>query len=386
MIDTMGFYIQISEEDYKKLMNMGILTERIHKDTGFIEFEYHNFKISHSWNYKVLWKVDNIHYIWDPQNKKTVAEFGLPYLKIEFSAPKVLHGHNLESITIEGMLDACLIVSEKFEKYSGVSLPGPGEWYIYRIDLCANFKLKNLDQVKTLIRYLQRLDYPRRKGNLYKDTGLYFASRHNTLKLYCKGDEFKRHDLERFKDELSRVRLQKIADKILRIEIETKGRIKYLVKRHEIEYNESFLKFKGCVNLEDFLYIVDIKNELERAIKIFLVGRVTKIMQSLDVFHKLSTVKGIRSARSYYAIYMLIVTHGQNEAKRSVPKRTYYKALKIFRENGISLIVSDENETEYFLDRGFPADFTFDMNEENKYYQLPISESKYRSDVTAEPL
>jgi II/X family phage/plasmid replication protein len=386
MIDTVGFYIPVSNEDYKKLIGTGIMTQRIDRDTGFVEFEYTNFRVDHSYNYKVQWKVDNKHIVRDPGLKRMVQTEGIPYLRFEFSAPKILFGHNLYSVDVEGMLDACLIVKNSFEKLSGVELPGPGWWYPYRIDTCANFILDDISQVKSYIRYAQRLDYPRRKGNIYKDTGLYFASTHNTLKMYCKGEEFRKHDAERFLNEVTRQQLQKQADKILRIEVENKRRIKFLIEKHEAEYNETFEKFKGWVSLEDLLYIVQLNDETKHVISKFLAGTETKVMQSLDVLDILCTVKGIRSPKSYYGIYMLIVTQGQNEAKRRIPKRTYYKALRIFRENGISLIASDKNETGYFLDRGFPADFTLDRNEENKYYQQPLSELKYHSDGTAEPL
>jgi len=385
MIDTVGFYIPIAEADYKKLMTKGIMTQRIDKDTGYVEFEYTNFRVNCSHNYKIQWKVDNRHSLYDPERKTTVEKEGAPYFRLEFSAPKILFGHNLKTISVDLMLDACLIVKEAIEQYSQIEIVGPGRWFVYRVDVCANFVLENKEQVKSYIRYLQRLDYPRRLGNIYKDESLYFPSRHNTLKIYCKGEEFKEHDAKRLFSDDERNTLQKDADNLLRVEVELRKRINYVIGKHEMEYNERFEKFKKCVNLEDFLYAIDVNDELKRVMKTFLAGTETKVMQSLDVFNILSKVKGIRSPKAYYGVYMLIVTNGQNEAKRNVSKSTYYKALKIFRENGISLTVSDKNETEYFLDRGFPADFTLDITAENKYYQLPVSELIYPSNGMGEP-
>lgn len=380
MIDTAGFFIKLSFEQYEKLLTMGVLTERIDRESGFVEFEYTNFRVSHSWNYKVMWRIDNKHWVYDAERGVTVEQEGCPYLRFEFSAPKVLSGHNLETIDIEGFISACAVVRVAFEKVTGVDLPGPGDWFVYRLDLCANFVLDNLQSVKSYIRYLQRLNYPRRKGTLYPDESLYFPSRHNTLKVYAKGPEFKAHDACRFLDELQRKSLQNVANKILRIEVEMKGRIKYLVEKHEVEYVETFNKFKGCVSLEDFLYIVDVVKEVRFVMKRFLVGEETKIMRSLDVYRVLTSVLSVRVARSMFAIYMLLVTQGQREVKRRVPERTYYRALSVFRKYGISVIASDVEKNEdfreksefaFFLDSGFPSDFSLDLSEGNKYYQLP---------------
>jgi II/X family phage/plasmid replication protein len=380
LFDSMGFYIQISEEDYQKLLCSGVMTQRIDRESGFVEFEYTNFRVSHSFNYRVQWKVDNRHMVKLPEYQVPQEVEGIPYLRLEFSVPKILHGHNLLSVGMDGVIEACAIVKAGFEKMSGVVLDGPGDWYVYRVDVCANFELETIDEVKSYIRYLQRLDYPRRIGNAYKNTGMYFGSVHNTLKIYCKGAEFKKHDAERFISDFERFRYQKQADKILRIEVELKRRLKYLIEQHEEKYNEKFLKFKGYVSLDDLIYIVDFKNEMERVMQKFLVSSDTKIMRSLEVLNILKSILKASSARSYYALYMLLVTQGQEEVKRQVSKSQYYRALKIFRECKISIIASDiekksefneNSEFQYLLGLGFPVDFKLNMDNSNKYYQLP---------------
>jgi len=382
MFDTVGFFIPVTKEQYDELITKGVMTQRIDRESGWVEFEYTNFRVSHSWNYRILWKVDNKHYEIDEKSKIPIEVEGRPYLRLEFSAPKILYGHNLKSVDVELMLESCLIVAASFEKMTGVELPGPGAWHVYRVDTCANYLLENIGEVKGYIKYLQRLNYPRRWANTYKDTGLYFASRHNTLKFYCKGKEFIKHDADRFVDELERKRLQNIADRILRVEVEHKRSLRYLVSQHELKYNEIFKKFKGCVDLDDLLYVVNFKNEMERVMKKFLVGTETRVMRSLDVFRVLSKAKGSRGARSLYAVYMLLVTQGQMEVKNRVSRSVYYRALRVFRDNGISVIVSDvskdesfveDKESNFFLDRDYPQDFSLKMVAENKYYQLPLA-------------
>ena len=381
MFDTIGFYIPISEANRLFLMEKGLHTERIDRETGFVEFEYTNFCTHCSYNYRVQWKVDNKHFLYDQDLKASIEVEGVPYLRVEFAAPKMLYGHNLESIDVEGMLDSCLAVLTAFKASTGIDLPGPGWWYPYRVDTCANYLMQNGDEVKSYIRYLQRLDYPRRKGNQYSDTGLYFVSGYNTLKIYYKGDEFKKHDASRFDDEVLRKKLQNDANKILRVEVELKRRIKYLIDKYEKENAVRFVRFKGWVSLEELLIVVNLKDEMEHVMKKFLVGRETKITSSVDVLSKLCAVYSERQAQSFFAIYMIIVLQGQNEAKRRFNERTYYRALRAFRENEISLVASDvkidenfkeRSEFECILGRGFPVDFSLKMDRSNKYYQLPL--------------
>ena len=380
MFDTWGCYVQISETDYKILLGQGIMTQRIDKENGLVEFEYTNFRVSHSYNYKVQWKVENKHIVKLPEYDAPQEIEGIPYLRFEFSVPKILYGHNLNSVDIGGVIEACAIVKSSFEKMTGVRIAGPGEWYPYRVDVCANFLMSDIAEVKSYIRYLQRLDYPRRLADARRDTGVYFASVHNTFKVYAKGPEFKVHDAERFLSDIERYRLQYKADKILRIEVELKRRIKYLIEKHETDWGDRFLKFKGFIDLEDLIYIVDFKDELERVMKKFLVGKTTRVMRSLEVLNILSSVMSLRSARMHYGIYMLLVTQGQAEVKRQVPKSAYYRSLRIFRENNISVVASDvekkddfreNSEFEYMLGLGFPSDFSLELAETNKYYQLP---------------
>lgn len=381
MIDTAGFFVRLSYEDYRKLMTMGILTKRVRQDSGFVEFEYTNFRLNHSFHYSVLWKLDDKEFVRHPDGRVVGERGGDPYLRLEFSSPKILFGHNLVSIDIEGFISACSLVRDQFEKMTGVLLPGPGQWYIYRLDVCANFLLDDIENVKSYIRYIQRLDYPRRPGNSYKDTGLYFASRHSTLKVYCKGEEFKKHDAVRFADSDFCYELQKEANNILRIEVELKRRIRYLIDKYEVEHIGVFFnRFKGSVCFEDFLQVVNIEEELRYTMRKFLVGEETKVMRSRDVFGKLCSSLGERAARSAYAVYMMLVTQGQSEVKRAIPERTYYRYVRIFRELGISVVASDVVKDDSFeenpefcfvLDRGFPQDFSLELSEGNKYYQLP---------------
>lgn len=68
MIDTVGFHVLIDKETYRDLLEKMIVTQRIDKQTGDIEFEYNNARVnfhSPSWNYKVLFKVTDEYWAYD---------------------------------------------------------------------------------------------------------------------------------------------------------------------------------------------------------------------------------------------------------------------------------------------------------------------------------
>ena len=383
MLDTLGFFIQITEENYHHLLALacGFETSRVDKSTGLIEFEFTNFRVLQSYNYRVQWKVDNKHFVRSPEHKSCIEIEGIPYLRVEFSVPKMFYGHNLESVGVEGALEACLLVKKAFENMTGVLLPGPGAWAIYRCDVCANFVLPSPVMVSSYLRYMGKMDFPRRNGHLIKNQTVYFSSRHNTLKIYDKGAEFKVHDAARFVNDIERQRLQNKASRILRCEVELKKRIRYLMEKFEKENNVRLETFKGYPMFDDFLNIVDLNNELSRCLDKFLVGRETRAMHSLDVLKKLNSEFSLIKARGCYAVYMMIVTQGQEETKRQVPKSTYYRVISILRELNISVMCSDikkddtfEEISEFeFLDRGFPKDFSLEISETNKYYQMPLA-------------
>lgn len=372
MIDTLGFFVVIDRQTYDWLQSRSILTQRIDQETGNIEFEYSNFSIHQSWNYKVMFRIDTKSWQHDINAAAPVYAEGIPHIRFEFSAPKILWGHNLDSCNKSDAFAAVRMVKDAFEKKFEVKLDSIFDWYCYRIDTCANYILDSAVQVKNYIRYLQRLDYPRRHNNkkTYGDNSLYFSSRQSTLKIYAKGEEFKAHDAKRFLDEVEQRRLYNKALCICRFEVEHKNRLRYIKEKLE-EQKILVPTFQGYMRVHETVEHFDEVTEMERIICKFLGGTETRIMRNLDVFRLLKLHMSEKAARSMYAIYMLLVTQGQDEAKRQVSKPTYYRATKTFRELGISIILSDVERTDYFLDRGFPNDFELTMSRENKFYQWP---------------
>jgi len=91
-----------------------------------------------------------------------------------------------------------------------------------RIDITESFQLGTREEVRSWIRAAQQTVRGRRQGvSAYNEQTLYIGqgSRRKTLKIYCKGDEVKKHPIS---DKLSQddvYRLTKLADDLLRVEL-----------------------------------------------------------------------------------------------------------------------------------------------------------------------
>lgn len=360
-------------------------------------FEYSNFQmLEPSHGYGIKFQLTDEAYVFDVALNRPVFTRVRPYIRFEFSIPKMLYGHNLDSSF--DVIGACRKVKSTFEEIFICSIPYVEAWYCYRIDTCANFIMNDSNEVKKFISHLQQLDYSRKPKQIHNgatDCSLYFATRYNTLKIYHKGMEYKKHDGKRrvniLLTEEARAKEQFKADCILRIEVEHRRSLEYLTDKAGYgsvvldnlgtqpklniqflaENVELFGKFLNGYNLVLLLEKVDFKTEMERVMKKLLNGTVGAVQKSADVYNVLVLRLGTKSGNYYYAIWSRIITHGQAAVKLSIKERTWFKACSIFRELGISLIASDIYRGDV-AECGFPTDFKLEISRDNKYYQLPL--------------
>jgi hypothetical protein len=187
MIDTTGFKAIINDDTYEKIKEKTRMTQRIDKETGEIEFEYDNGQTNHSSNYRIVYKISDEY--WDYQkpedSSKSVSnsrknqphkKTGISHVKLEFSIPKILLGHNLYSASMALIYDAMYEVKKAFEEKYECVLPNMPEWYCYRVDTCANYLLSTEKEVRNYISFLSKLDYPRREPMKFGSSGIYFPS------------------------------------------------------------------------------------------------------------------------------------------------------------------------------------------------------------------
>lgn len=377
MIDTIGFYAPLDRESYNKLTSQGILTQRVDLSSGCIEFEYINNSLpapSHNYSIRVSCREDM--FMYDPALKKTLKERVQPYIKIEYSVPKYLLGHNLSSVSWDGVYSSIEMIRKDLKALS-VKLPSKKYIYLYRLDLCANYFLDAFEQCSNYVNYLSKFNYPRRKIRFYENESIYISGKRTTFKIYVKGAEFKKNDRRRIidsKGEVKAYNLQKTADKILRVESELKTILKeFCIECQKITaHKKVFNTFNGYMCIDDLMNFVNVKTEYNKFVNKFLCGMETKSMKTKDVYDLLKANFSLRCASNYFGIYMLLVLHGQKAAKRSTSKATYYRVTKIFRELGISIVNVDVKKIED-VERGFPSDFSLFISDDNKYYQLPLA-------------
>src|SRR5689334_22562066 len=127
MFDTIGVYVPITEHLFSELRKISFLTTRTDCQSGEVIFEYSNFDFHPSHGYNVLMQMKNEAWVYDSEFKRPTLSTVRPYLRFEFSIPKVLYGHNLVSTT--AALEGCKKVKAAFEKCYGLSLPYIQAWY-----------------------------------------------------------------------------------------------------------------------------------------------------------------------------------------------------------------------------------------------------------------
>ena len=229
--------------------------------------------------------------------------------------------------------------------------------------------------VKELINYFQMLTYSRKERQTFGVTGIYFPSRHATLKVYHKGPEFKKHDIKRFVDQFEGRRLLNIANSIIRVEGELKNRLRYI--------NDEYLAickpnrriqervWNGYLLYYTTMDLIDFKEELKRMLNILLITKENRIMKAKDVHDKLRQNFTPLQAEVFNSIYTVILTQGLKNAREIYSQNKMARALRAYRFLGISFINPDRSVIEAGLN--IPHDFSFEMSENNKYYQLPLA-------------
>jgi hypothetical protein len=166
---------------------------------------------------------------------------------------------------------------------------------------------------------------------------------------------------EKIDKEIARikVKLQKIDERMMMFD-------------RDFAFEEMRIKtFEGYPQIMNLIDIFDCKAEMESVMGKLLSGTSSKVTQSLAVENRIRESCSKKQASTFIAVYYSIINQGQSYAKQEYERNIYYRALKVFRRIGISLIADDANEKSS-TDYGFPDDFCLDMDESNPYYQTPL--------------
>ncbi|MBU4536722.1 hypothetical protein KJ603_01630 [Patescibacteria group bacterium] len=243
MIDTIKFLIPINDQTFlEKIKSKFTRTRREDLPTEKIEYEYFTSEIEVG-SYKRIIKI----YL---KEGKPQGFF------IEFSLPKQKYNNNVEMIYIDDVLKILTeFRTELCEYFKIANFPLLSSWIIYRLDLCYNWTFDSKEQCQSLMNFIQRIDFPRKKKYVY-DTSVMYKGSAYSIKFYLKGTEFLKHDFKILKGlpDSKVSELLEWANKIIRF---------------EVEFRKSYLK---TLFNTDKVYIKEIlvDSEIENILKYYL--------------------------------------------------------------------------------------------------------------------
>jgi II/X family phage/plasmid replication protein len=272
------------------------------------------------------------------------------------------------------------------EDYYQINLPALVDWGVKRLDVSINFILDSDDVVQEFLHHLWVKEYPRRKVRNYGST-LYFAGYSSTLKLYNKYQEFCKHDRAdwiryfrkhyKFPPSLMLNCLAESCLGVLRLELELKQRLLYLLKKNEPMIYESG---KKCYTIKDIFINnkINLEQEISASVrKMFMNTEQAAVSKNNEVLQRLRNMHGVRNADNLYAFWVQVVTLGEKIAKKDRPKRTYYKYKKLLKEAGISLVSTDLETVDIKTKYPWPEDFDIcNISADNKYIQKSMTVSE----------
>ena len=173
-------------------------------------------------------------------------------------------------------------------------------------------------------------------------TGLYVPGTTTTLKIYNKYQEFKKHDLKRFKN-TDNFHIENYLDIIqgyLRFEIEIKK------KKLENVYNKKYIR------LRNIMY-KDLKNvwseEFMKLLK-FYDSELTVIRDREKVKNRLYTFYGETKGKNLYDFFCSLIIDGIVVVKNNMAKPSYYRKTKLLKDVGIDFSQKLDIQENSFID------------------------------------
>ena len=211
MIDTIKLLIPINEnrEFLEKIKGKLTRTRREDLYSNKLEFEYFTADVPvGSYNRTI----------------KIYIREGTPFeFYVEFSLPKYYLNNNVEMINAYDISYILKNFRNELSSYLETRLPPLTDWIIYRLDVCYNWTFKSKNRCQSLMNFIQRIDYPRKKKYIYETSVMYKGTAY-TIKFYLKGPEFFKNDYKHVlnSNPNKALLLQSWADKVIRFEVEFK--------------------------------------------------------------------------------------------------------------------------------------------------------------------
>lgn len=312
MIDTVKIYTMINRDIYEKIKSNSIVKTSYHNRTGEVFYNIINDHLEGSYSSSLSVRVDN------------GVKYGFVdnyFIEIEGSYHKILRGYNSHN-GFYNLYSICKSLILLIENAYNIKLPKMKHWFLQRVDIAICFDLDNQNNVVKYLNNLHSCDYPRRHLRNYGDfggTGIYFSGTSTTLKIYNKYEEFKKHDMKKFKGtDFNLINYLNEIKGFIRFEVEIKKKKlvnlynKKYIRIRNINYNE--LKKVWC---DEFMKLLKLyENDLK------------KVRNREDVEKRLLTLYGNIKGRRLYNFYLSIIIDGLDLVKKRTSKNVYYKNIR----------------------------------------------------------
>lgn len=316
MIDTVKIYTSISKEIYLQIYNNSIVKSSINKGTGELMYEIVNDHLEGTYSSSLSVRVGcSVKY------HLFLEDY---YIEIEGSYHKIWKGFNSHG----GIYNLEFIVKgfiELAENSYNIKLPQYDKWYLQRIDIAKCFDIDSQKNVTEYINSLGNCKYSRRKLKYFANESIYVSGTTNTLKIYNKMLEFRKHDESKFKNlNFDFVKYYDTIQGYIRFEIEIKKKsLQKILGREEKHISVLSLKYEDFEKMweSEFMKLLGI---MEKELEI--------VRGKEDVKQRLIFIYGQTKGMRLYNFYSSVQLDGIDFVKKDMASRTFYRNIKELKE------------------------------------------------------
>lgn len=311
MIDTVKIFTKISKDIYDIIYNSSVIKSSRDNSTGELIYNIVNSHLEGSYSSSLSVRVQE-GYVYG-------YEYGEYTLTLEGSLHKIKYGYNSHCgfYDLKYLCNYLIGIVEEFYK---IELPQIDLWYLLRCDIAKVYDLENQENINNYISNLRKCTFPRRKVNFYKNQSLYCSGTNTTLKIYNKLEEFKKHDISKFRNkDFDLENYINFIQGFIRFEVEIKKKKLLTILEQE----------RGQVKVIDFSYDILLKvweSEFMKLLKI-CENEVIKLNENDKILYLLKSNYTPVKARNLYNFYLSILVGGIDFVKDNMSSSSYYRNL-----------------------------------------------------------
>jgi len=290
-----------------------------------------------------------------------------PYLIVECSLPKAMHGQNMYGV-IADLGHACENLRALLQRLLGVELPHTGQWTVQRVDWSENFQLP-YQAVQEFFEGIYHVAFPRRRMQKYGNEAIFVPGTTTTIKLYHKGPEFQKNDRKRLyvvlrgmyhqsrpKDAAPDWADRQASRKVAALQRLANGRLRAEVEIHAEKLDYDF-GHKPKVREVTTAYLESVfDKEIARLLREGQDG-VQIVRTSLAVRDRLDAHYSPELAGLLHGFWLGLATHGEDDMKARGTRATFYRRRKQLVDVGVSWLATDRQLIER-QGQMLPADFS----------------------------